>query len=254
MRLLLLCKRELAEKRKQIVILTLILFLILLLSELSSVVIAQLQGLHHIEVYDRYLVTFLFLGGFIATSLAFSTDLFSKRGQHHYLMLPAQNWEKFTSKAFIYVIGYPLFVIILFTLTSLIGETLFLLIFNDSFAPFIPWRKSVLALLLHYVVLNSLFFLGATYFKSAHFIKTVLALLTVIFGFSLLSTLLIRVIFNPYFDSFIMINLDQLRTLSASFEQLGRALKLLYWILLAPFCYLVAYFRLQEVEATDAIQ
>lgn len=253
MRLWLLCKREINEKRKQIVIFALVLILILLLSELIGVVSAQFKGTTHVEIYDAYLFNFLFLGGFIATSLAFSTDLFSKKGQHHYLMLPAENWEKFSSKALVYVIGYPLFVIILFSLTSLIGETLFFLLFKDPFVPFIPWRKTVLILLLHYVVLNSVFFLGATYFKSAHFIKTVLVLLTLMFGFSLFSMALVRIIFNSYFEGFIGISSKQFFAISAYLGKLERIMKLLYWIVLAPFCYLVAYFRLQEVEATDAI-
>jgi len=259
MKLQYLLKREIYESKRNLLIFSLTIFLILLFQEMSGSIAARFRGgMTIVSWYDNNFPGFLFLGGFILTSVFFSQDMFNRIGQHNWLMLPASSEEKFLSKALITAVGYPIALTALFFISSVIIESMTTIFFKDAFILFNPLSVEVGKMLLHYLVVQSIFLLGATFFRKAHFVKTVLALGVIGFAASLIGAFFLRIVFAPYFTGFFQpMNIHLSMNLDNGEEYLKGFLtfmKVAYWALLAPFCWFVAYLRVREVQATDAIQ
>lgn len=258
MRMVHVLNKEIHESRKALAVYAITITLVLFVVELVSVLVSKATWTSHMEIYEGMFPGFLFLGGFIVTSVFFSDDMFSKKAQHHWLMLPATSLEKFLSKALLCAIAYPLALIALFTATSAIGEAIILLFTRDPFVMFNPLKAYIWKMLLHYLVLQSIFLLGATYFRSAHFIKTVLALGVIFIAAGLFMALTVRIAFAPYIEGFF--NAAAIRIVEDSnlsierFGVLKTIFMVFYWALLAPFCWFTAYQRVKEVQSTDAVQ
>ncbi len=260
MRLIRVMKKELVEQKRNLFIYALTIVLILLIQELAEAFIVKTvsgRGSGGTSYLTNF-TAFLFLGGFIITSGVFSQDMFSRIGQHNWLMLPASRLEKFFAKALLTAIAYPIVLTVLFTVTSLIVELLALLLFGSPLTMFNPISRYTGQLILHYIATQSLFLLGATYFRKAHFFKTLLAIGVIGIGFAMLSTLLVRIAFAPYTTGFFGFNFTiQSYTLHGQTPAIiifKWIFTLLYWIGMPIFCWFTAYLRVKEVEATDAIQ
>lgn len=257
MRLLLVLRKELYEGKKSFTIYGIVIFLFLFFQEILDAYFSRgVEDLIMGGSYAQSFPPFLFLGGCIMTSVFFAEDMFSRTGQHAWLMLPAASWEKFLAKALLCAIAYPIALTALFVLSSLIIEALTLLIFDNSFSWFNPFSADVGILFFHYLVIQSVFLLGSTYFRKAHFIKTVLSVGLVVLSLLLLGALFIRIAFAPYIFAF----LTYPRSLSLSFFGSGQYVyfwklffQVLYWIALPVFCWICAYLRVKEVQATDAV-
>ena len=251
--------REIQESKRNLIIYSLTIFLVLFLQEMVKAFITRTTGNIITEsVYEGIFPGFLFLGGFIVTSMFFAQDMFSRTGQHNWLTLPASTAEKFLAKALLAAIAYPVALSIVFTLSSVIIETLTLVFFGKPFTMFNPFGPFIGKMILHYVVTQSIFLLGATYFRKAHFVKTVLTLGIIGIVMGMLATLFVRIIFAPYVTgmfgfhfSLNSYNLQATDTLVTIGKWIGN---IIYWILLPAFCWITAYLRVKEVQSTDAVQ
>ncbi len=257
-----LLKRELKTSQKDMSTYALVIVLILFGFEtLQSLVARYAHSAFPLEVYSEMFPSFLLLGGFIVTSLMFVEDMFGKDTQHDWLMLPATNLEKFASKAVLVTIAYPIALALLFFLTSLITEPIQLLVFGNPMALFNPFKdKDIWMLLAQYWVWNSVFLLGATYFHKAHFIKTVLAIGVIGLALSGLALLFIRIMFAirfgnqmQMFDAFSYLDAQYVKQTVTSLQVFLIIGKILYYAVLPVFCMITAYFRVEEVQATDAV-
>ncbi|MHC1693050.1 MAG: hypothetical protein AB9828_08490 [Sphaerochaetaceae bacterium] len=257
MRMLHLFNKEFQENRKGLIIYFATVFIILLFPEVIGAAMVRFTRSAYETSYAGSFPGFLFLGGFIVTSVFFTNDMFSKKGQHNWLMLPASSTEKFLAKAIITAGIYPLAITALFTISSLLIETILLVVFHDPFTMFSPFTSAVGWMLLHYVVTQSVFLLGATYFRKAHFIKTILSIGLLAIFIGLIAALFARIAFAPYFSGlFRPMECETMVALETIPGQgtLEVIMNILYWGLLAPFCWCVSYLRVKEVQATDAIQ
>ncbi len=209
------------------------------------------------EVYSSSYYAFLFLGGAIFTSLMFSDDLYSRIKNHQFLMLPASPLEKFLSRALIIAVIYPLALTVLFSLASLILEPLMYLFFSEPITLFNPFTRAHIISYLHYVTVTSVFFLGSVYFRKIHFFKTILAVLGVLFSLGIITMFLMRLIFTSYFVGWELTQeFQSYFTIHYSYpfktwETVGN---IVYFVLFPLYFYTVAYFRMKEVQATDALQ
>ncbi len=260
MRLIRVMRKELVEHRRNLLIYTLTVALLLLVQELADAFIVKaVSGIGSGgTTYLTNFIAFLFLGGFIITSSAFSQDMFGRTGQHNWLMLPASQWEKFFAKALLSAIAYPIALTLLFSVASVLIELLALVLFGSPFTPFNPISPYIRKLILHFVATQSLFLLGATYFRKAHFFKTLLAIGVIGIGFAMLTTLFARIAFAPYssgvFGFHFRIDSYTLWAQNPALHTIKWIYTLLYWVVMPLFCWFVAYLRVKEVEATDAIQ
>jgi hypothetical protein len=108
----------------------------------------------------------------------------------------------------------------------------------------------------NYLVSQGIFFLGAAWFRKHSLFKTVLVLfgLSVILG--LWGLLGARLLFWELFTG----NAFQLNTLAAmpgvsyTFMRVAESVaRIIYWGLLAPFCWILAWLRVREAEVHHGV-
>ncbi|MDT4761664.1 hypothetical protein [Sphaerochaeta sp. PS] len=257
----LLVNREVQTGKRDLSIYALTIFLVLFASETINSFVAQYSRMGFAPaVYDGLFSNFLFIGGFIITSLSFASDMFSKNGQHEWLMLPATSFEKFMAKGVLSAFVYPIAIILLFFLTSVVTEPIQLLFFGNPVTLFNPFTGGLGSQLASYWVWQSVFLLGATYFHKGHFFKTVLSIGGIGIALATLGLLFVKIIFSLKYGSslrtfdvvfsFDRFLLDPASGAIGAFRALG---KILYYVALPIFCWVTAYFRVEEVQATDAV-
>ncbi len=257
----LLINREIQTSKRDLSIYALTLFLILFASETIRSFVSQYSQVGFGPAgYASLFPNFLILGGLIITSLSFADDMFSKNGQQQWLMLPATSLEKFLAKGLLSAFAYPIALVVVFFLSSVITEPIQLLFFGDPITLFNPFTRDVASQFALYWVWQSIFLLGATYFHKGHFFKTVLALGVIGIAFASLALLFVKIVFSIKYGSAlrtfdVVFSFDSLLFNPANgavgaFRVLG---KLLYYVALPLFCWVTAFFRVQEVQATDAV-
>ncbi|AEV29076.1 hypothetical protein SpiGrapes_1263 [Sphaerochaeta pleomorpha str. Grapes] len=261
MRFLYVANREIQTRKKELAIYAITVILIMLVNETASAIYSRYTGnLTHETIYSGFFPGLLFVGGFILTSLVFVNDMFSKEHQNEWLMLPATSLEKFLAKGILTAFAYPVALILVMTIASVFIEALMLLFFGSPFTMFNPLVSEVGSQLAMYFVWQSVFLLGATLFHKAHFIKTVLALFVLAIVMGLLGMLFARIFF-PLITGISPFS----RTISFSFSSVQRIEdvaglrvfitlgKIIYYAVLPLFCWVTAYFKVEEVQATDAV-
>ena len=256
MRLLYVIKKDFMEMKRSLFIYGITIISIVGGLVILQTVFSQRGNINEVDQYSSFFAGFFFLGGAIFTSLLFNDDMFNRVRAHNFLMLPASNEEKFLSKALFSAILYPISIILLFTLTSVVVELLLFLVVGDPINLFNPFQKQVINSIPSYFVVSSLFFLGATYFRKTHFIKTTFTSWLILFSFVAVLIIFSRIILAPYFQeqSFFYIRvsfLENYDSLPRIFEVIG---DFLCFIVLPLFLYFISYLRIKEVQATDAIQ
>lgn len=268
MRLILLLKKDLVEGRRDYLIYGSIIFIIMLISSLLSMLF---NGPYYVPsdatTYPDFFYSFLFVGGFIIASMAFREEMYGKDTQHAWMMIPASPLEKLTVKLLIVSIIYPLALLLFISGASYIIEGINLIFFRAHYEVMNPFTPAVWESILHFIIFSSIFLMGSTYFRKISFLKTILSLSLFALVLGLLALLLGRIIFGNFITQLEFVG-EQIMTYDYSgeqpmnfnissyyhafriFEVIG---KLIYWVLLAPFCWLVSWFRIREVQAYDAV-
>lgn len=264
MRLYHLFKKDLYESRKTLITYAITIFVVMFLpSAISSFLNRGFSLANDGFSYAPYYVGFLMLGGAIISSIAFTDSMYGKTTQHDWLMLPATATERLSVKLMISILIYPLLITLYIFLSSVVIEGFNLLFFRVHSPIFNPLSKVYFQMLLHNIILQSIFLMGSTYFRKSAFIKTVLSIgvFATVIGFitSGIGYLLFKDVFHMVdsvetefmIDNFVMRYGTQEAMLDFRFfEYVG---KVIYWILLSPFCWLVSYFRIREVQAYDTV-
>ncbi|MCK5736694.1 MAG: hypothetical protein KAH21_09455, partial [Spirochaetaceae bacterium] len=154
----------------------------------------------------------------------------------------------------------PLFVMAMLSLASVFTEAVTALFFQTSFSPLNPFQGVFFKTLGYVVILQSVFFLGASWFKKAHFIKTVLTIILFSIALGILGAVLFRLLFASYFEGFYtsrMIQFDIGNLMETQFPSLMNTLeiigKVLFYGLLAPFCWVVSWLRVKETQSSDGV-
>ena len=260
-RFALLINREIQTSKRDLTVYALTLFLLLFASETIRSFVSQYSQMGFSPAsYAGLFPSFLFIGGLIITSLAFADDIFSKNGQQEWLMLPATSLEKFLSKGVLTAFAYPIALIVVFFLASVIIEPLLLLFFGNPITLFNPFTRDIVSQFATYWVWQSIFLLGATYFHKGHFFKTILSLGVLGFVLAGLGLLFVKIIFSIKYGTSlrtfdVVFSFDSLLFQPASgalgaFRAFG---KIVYFVVLPLFCWITAFFRVEEVQATDAV-
>jgi hypothetical protein len=196
--------------------------------------------------YDGCFIATLFACGLIATSLSFR-ELHDKHRNTSYLLLPASALEKTLARLAFGTVGMIAYTLVLVAVVAPLTESLNLAVFgvqNRLFEPFgwLPWT-----LIPHYLVAQSAFFLGAAWFRKAHFIKTALALHLLLAIFSglafLLGWLLEKRLQSGYYEI-------DLLPLGRFFEAVWQPV---YYIALPLFLWFVAWLRVKEAQVSHGV-
>ncbi len=178
----------------------------------------------------------LYIGGFIMTSRAFK-ELHDPELAYHYLTLPCSNLERFLSKWFITSIGYALGLIGLAYLYNLGHITIGFGLFRHAPNLLTAFDLSLWQSITNYMILHSIVFLGAVVFKRYCLLKSALFIGCLLLVLS-------------YFTASISLHFIPLWT-PATLQNIGTAAQTFgtaFWIVLAPFCWIVTYLRIKECE------
>jgi len=206
------------------------------------------------ETYDNYFRSILIIGGLIATAAAFR-DRHGKDSIHNWLMLPASTLEKYLVRFAFTTAGVILISLAVVWLSSLFTGILNNLIFSLPFFLYNPFADPYAWQIIQgYLAAHSLFFLGATWFRKNHFIKTVLTLLVIQICLSIFASgtgylLFFRLTGPGVFSPHNIFTIEQF----SHFRLMKILFRILIQAVIPVTCWTAAYFRLKEAEIKDGV-
>ena len=164
---------------------------------LIILVLSGYQSNINITAYYGITLPFLLGGGYIFTSVIFS-ELQHYEKSIFYLTLPASPLEKLASA---WLISSPVFVILVFIALIIMNYLVSLIL---SFLPgtgmdlFNPFNRELFLTLGVYMVTQTVFILGAVYFKKHNFFKTILALFLTGLAIAIYAVIVARITFGGF--------------------------------------------------------
>jgi len=213
---------------------------------LSMSVIFRNTGLES-SAFFGLVMPFFFAGGYVFTSTIFSELKTSHRG-YLYLTLPASTLEKLLVSWLITSVLYIAASIVVMFVINLLLMTVAIIFSSNPVPLFNLFDPSVLKVYAIYLVTQSVFVLGAIYFRSVNFLKTILSLFVIILIIAIYSSLAARlIVFHNFYSMHFGDDLPE--SMKDFFVNIfAPAMKVLFWYCLAPFFLIVSYFRLKERE------
>ncbi len=199
--------------------------------------------------YPFFIVTFVVLGvGF--TSLAYK-DLLQVNKAYAYLTLPVSNLERLISMLLLTSVVFTAFYVLYYWIFAAILNGIGGLYTDLNFVTFDPTNEIVVKAVKMYIVLQSIFLLGAASFKRFPFLFTMLTIFVAVVIFVTVTGLTIRVVYADFINQNIEINPD--RYISDGVqkfmeENLEKIARFTFWYVLAPFCWFITYLKLKERE------
>jgi len=194
--------------------------------------------------YRTVFLIALFSFGTITTSMAFG-DLHGRATSTAFLLLPATALEKTATRLLMSTVVLIAYLLLFTTALSLLVEVLELAAFGGDNVLFSPFDAVVWSVLPHYLVVQSLFFLGAAWFRSRSYIKTLLALVVIVAG---LTAFGVGVTWSVA-DGGLRVEGDYF----VDFDWLVGALYYAYLVALPLFCWFVAWLRVKETQVRHGV-
>jgi hypothetical protein len=190
-----------------------------------------------------YLVVF-FISGFIFTSRVFS-ELNTPQRSYFFLTLPVSTFEKVLGSWIlcspIYSLFYLAIVSVIFFFSALIAQQP--IAFVEIF------RAGTFHTIGAYMVIQTVFFLGACAFRNYNFVKTLFTLFIIAVGLAAFSATVGGLLFYGHFKG--DFNDD---AMGGDFPDTAeyiftKVIPFIFWYLLGPFLLIVSYFKLKERQA-----
>ena len=201
------------------------------------------------DFYRGFFLGVLFLWGTISTSLAL-TDLHDRNANSAFLLLPATALEKTLAPLIVNTVVFIVYLLIFTSVLSLVGEALEWLSLGPRNEWFSPFDRTVWPVIPHYLVVQSVFFLGAAWFRKAHYVKTLLAVAVIATGVAAVN---VGVAWVLGMGSGIFIVSDVDGGVIQPLSWLFSAAKVGYFVVLPPFCWFVAWLRVQETQVSHGV-
>lgn len=214
------------------------------------------SGSIKVIVYPNFYFIFLLIIGLTITEKTFKGIHDDVKGPA-WLTLPASSFEKFSSRLFFCTVVVAAGLMVFFFLLSLLSEGVNHLLFEPSHRLFDPFKGKALVSTYIYFIMQSIFMLGAIYFKKNPFVKTVLSLVIYDFVFIILVIITLKIFFGGYFlqelqsgslDSLIVMLSNESVALTKIWSIIKGTVHVVYWYVLAPLCWIAGYIRLKEKE------
>ena len=197
-----------------------------------------------VAFYRTVFLMALFAFGTITTSMSFS-NLHGRTTSTAYLLLPATSLEKTVAGLLWGTVLVIVYLLLLTTALSVVVEVLKLAAFGGENELFSPFDRVVWSVVPHYLVVQSLFFLGAAWFRRLNFIKTLLALVIIVAG---LSAFGVGVTWSLTDGGFAFED--------GGYVDFDWAVWLLYYgyhVALPLFCWFVAWLRVKETQVRHGV-
>jgi hypothetical protein len=202
----------------------------------------------------------LYIGGFIFTSRGFR-ELYNSQKSYTYVTLPGSLLEKFIEKWLLTSIGYALGSLIIYTVIAAISESLNQMLFGYTHALLSPFNRVFLIGVAAFIVIQGIFLTGAVFFKKNALIKTIL-LLTLFAIVLLVLTIFAASLISPeHFERFRgvkqeinstramakWLNLPEFKLMLVG-KTIWQVIRILFWSVLAPFCWFISYLKFRKIE------
>lgn len=194
----------------------------------------------------------LFILGPLMASRSFR-EMHDKNRNEAYLLLPASAFEKMLSRLLLVTVAYTIYAFLLVYVASIIYAVISLLI-SGRLAPLpslsgIEWHEYFR----HLLVIQSVFFLGAAWFRKNHFIKTLLTAAVTCIGFFIVTLVIGRIGLGG-------LSMQNFHFITGDLPLNERALGVLYniirftfYIVLPPFCWWLAWLRIKEMQVSHGV-
>ena len=193
----------------------------------------------------------LFTWGIIASSRAFM-PLHDKTRNEAYLLLPVTALEKTLARLLTVTVGMVTYLLVLGTVVSVIVESLNPLFFDHRRAFFDPFDPIVWDRISLYIVIQSLYFLGAAWFRRAHFVKTTLAITLAFIVLAVLALITARIVFaDIWSDGWGM--RDPFTALRNWYAGTAETILFTVKALLPIACWCMAWLRVSEAQTSDGV-
>ncbi|HRZ98407.1 MAG TPA: hypothetical protein P5084_12695 [Paludibacter sp.] len=202
---------------------------------------------------------FIIIAGFIFASRIYKSFGYTPGGMH-YLLIPATHLEKLVSGIILSTIYFLIGVLISYMLGNTIGTHLGNLIFGTNnevnlqlfdFSNKMQYMDSgtiypYIDMFIGFAIVQSIFLLGSIYFKRNPIGKTFLAIIAFSVVIGLFEVFLLKLNFDitSLQHENININILDLKSMFPGAETFGQIIK----FSIAPFFWVVSYFRLTEKE------
>lgn len=248
-----LLKREFSQNKRIILMIAAVAFLLIGGNALGWAYNRE-HGFHEFA-YPFYLL----VGGFILTSLSF-TEMNPHDGRLFYLTLPASSLEKFVSRWLITGLGFATVYTIGYYLISSIANGLGQSIFDFNIGSFNFFTEENMLLFRLYLAIQTIFLLGAVYFRKYAIFKTVLSTVLFAICMAITAVLLFRLVMFDLFDGLYHFNPEMSingktvpvepsrkyqRFMEHNAENYFRTIGL--WVIPAVLL-VIGYFKLKETE------
>jgi len=209
--------------------------------------------------YQASFLLVLYSSGMLVTGRSFR-DVHDPVQGPAFLLTPASNLEKLISRLAQTTVVHILMMMLLYMILSLISEGLNQFVFGAHHPLFNPFDLNILVGCAVYMVIQAPFLLGAIYFKKHALSKTVLSMCLYIIMLVVVCLLGLKLFFGGFLDGFAPalelinriqdISFTHIAVLFEQFATYGKsALGIIFWGLIGPLCWVIAYFRLKETEA-----
>jgi hypothetical protein len=170
-------------------------------------------------------------------------------------LLPASSLEKLVARLLQATIVFFVFLVIFMTVASALIESINMLVFGRRNGFFDASHDAVWLPVGHSLVVVSLYFLGAAWFRKLHFLKTALTLTALPIALSCFAAAVAWLVFQD--TSGFHLGEGEVYNFYIAhqglFDALLATLKILYFVGLPLFCWYVAWLRVKETEVSHGV-
>jgi hypothetical protein len=193
--------------------------------------------------YEALFIATLFAWGTTATSQVFA-DLHGRGTNAAFLLLPASALEKTAARLVVHTVALFVYLLVFTTVLSFVLEGLNAALFGVRRELFSPLDGAAWAIVPHYLVAQSVFFLGAAWFRKLQFVKTVGAVLAIAIGWSLVVAAIALVLRATSIDQLVV---------QDPVDWLRESAPVVYYLVVPAFCWFVAWLRVTEAQVSHGI-
>lgn len=193
--------------------------------------------------YQGLFIATLFAWGSIATSQAFA-DMHGRGTNAAFLLLPASALEKTAARLVVLTAALIVYLLVFTTVLSFVLEGINAAFFGVRREFFSPLDRAAWSIVPHYLVVQSLFFLGAAWFRKLQFVKTVGAVLAIAIGLSVVAVAIAWASGSVAPDRFFV---------DDPIDWLVDTAPIVYYLVLPVFCWFVAWLRVTETQVSHGI-
>ncbi len=188
----------------------------------------------------------IFTGGYVITSMAYN-EIHTPARSQFFLTLPATTLEKLLSHWIITSIVFIVLANVLLTLVLLIANGIAYIAWGSVISVFNPIAGTNLKLIAIYLSTQSVFFLGALFFRKNNFLKILLSLFVIA---TLIIIMLVIFAFIVFGETGFQ---TDMQLMDSNFkywieETFPEIMKVVFYGIMGPFFLLISYFRLKERE------